>query len=130
MAIGLWEVLNEIHRNGIPRPFWYGKLFQESVRFVTRCFQMFASGTQVAEVFHKGLEVGPYVISTDEVKGIVLSSMSGQDVIMIVLEDFEAEVISIRDVNLVVLTEKSAFVKCPVGCGGSGKISRRDGIEG
>jgi hypothetical protein len=56
--------------------------------------------------------------------------MSGQDVIMVVLEDFEAEVISIQDVNPVVLTEKSAFIECPVGCGGSGKISCRDGIEG
>jgi hypothetical protein len=80
-------------------------------------------------VFHKGSEVGPYVISTDEVEGLVLSGMSGQDVIMIVLEDFEAEVINIRDVNPVVLTEKSAFVECPVGCGRSGKMCRRDGIE-
>ena len=91
---------------------------------------MFASGTQVAEVLHKGSEVGPYVISMDEVEGLVLSGMSGQDVIMIVLEDFEAEVISIRDVNPVVLMEKSAFIECPVGCGGSGKMFRRDRIEG
>jgi hypothetical protein len=81
-------------------------------------------------VLHKGSEVGPYVILMDEVKGLVLSSMSGQDVIMIVLEDFEAEVINIRDVSPVVLMEKSAFVECPVGCGGSGKMSRRDGIKG
>jgi hypothetical protein len=91
---------------------------------------MFASGTRVAEVLHKGSEVGPYVISMDEVKGLVLSGMSGQDVIVVVLEDFEAEVINIRDVNPVVLTEKSAFVECPIGCGGSGKMSCRDGIEG
>jgi hypothetical protein len=91
---------------------------------------MFASGTRVAEVLHKGLEVGPYVISTDEVEGLVLSGMSGQDVIVIVLEDFEAEVISIRDVNLVVLMEESTFVEYPVGCSGSGKMCCRAGIEG
>jgi hypothetical protein len=91
---------------------------------------MFASSTQVAEVLHKGSEVGPYVISMDEVEGLVLPGVSGQDMIMVVLEDFEAEVINIRDVNLVVLTEKSAFIKCPVGRSGSGKMCRRDGIEG
>jgi hypothetical protein len=81
-------------------------------------------------VFHKGSKVGPYVISTDEVEGLVLPGMSSQNVIMVVLEDFEVEVINIQDVNLVVLTENSAFIECPVGCGRSGKMCHRDGIEG
>jgi len=31
--------------------------------------------------------------------------MSGEDVIMLVLQDFKAKIISIRDVNLVILTK-------------------------
>jgi len=67
---------------------------------------------------------------TDEVEGLVLPSMFSQDVIMIVLEDFEVEVINIWDINLVLLTEKSAFVECPVGCSGSREMCYRDGIKG
>jgi hypothetical protein len=121
-------VLNEIHRNGIPRPFQCRKLLQESIRFVRGAFEHLQVVHKLQKCF-TGSEVGPYIIWTDEVEGLVLSSMSSQDVIMIVLEDFEVEVISIRDVNPVVLTEKSAFIKCPVGCGGSGKMCRRDGIK-
>jgi hypothetical protein len=68
-------------------------LFKESIRFVSRCLGSFAGGTGIAEVLnegtkvqrYKGTKVGPYIVTSNELKGFVLSVMSGQDVIMFVL---------------------------------------------
>jgi hypothetical protein len=60
-------------------------LFKESVRFVLRCLGSFAGGTGIAKVLNEGTKVGPYIVTSNELKGFVLSVMSGQDVIMFVL---------------------------------------------
>jgi hypothetical protein len=34
VAFGLWEVLNEIHRNGVPQTLWNRKLFEKAIGLV------------------------------------------------------------------------------------------------
>ena len=59
---------------------------------MTGCLRAFASGAGVAEVFDHSLEIRPDVLVTDEFNGFVLSEVTRQDVIVIVLNDFESEV--------------------------------------
>ena len=62
------------------------------------------------------MEVGPYVITSNELEGFVFSIISRQDMIMFILEDFESEVRDVRYINLIVLVEESAFIHSPVWC--------------
>ena len=55
---------------------------------------MFTYNTQVAEVLDKGLEVQPDIFMSNLLKGFILTKVSRKDVIMFVLENFKAEVIS------------------------------------
>jgi hypothetical protein len=84
---------------------WDGKLLEESVGFVTGGFGMLAGGTGVTEFLYKGPKVGPDIFPSDYHKGLVLSSMPGEDVIMFVLEDSESEVVCIWDVNPIMMSE-------------------------
>jgi hypothetical protein len=52
---------------------------------VSRCLGSFAGGTGIAEVLNEGTKVGPYIVTSNELEGFVLSVMYGQDVIMFVL---------------------------------------------
>ena len=56
------------------------------------CLRAFASGAGIAEVFDHSLEIRPDVFAMDELNGFVLSEVTRQDVIVIVLNDFESEV--------------------------------------
>jgi hypothetical protein len=82
-----------------------GELLKESIGFVVGCFGMLADGAGVAELLHKGLKVGPNVFLLDYCEGFVLSGVSREDVVMIVLEDLEVEVVDIQDINLVMMAE-------------------------
>ena len=66
---------------------------------------MLAGGTGVAEFLHEGPKVGPDILPLDYREGFVLSGVSGEDVIMVVLEDSELEVVRVGDVDPVVVTE-------------------------
>ena len=68
-------------------------------------FGLFASGTQVAKLLDKGVEVRPYIITTYCFKCFVLSNMTCKDMIMFVLKDFESEVCGIWYKNPIILTK-------------------------
>jgi len=95
MSVGLREVFNEVHGNGVPGVFRDLELLEESVGFVSGCLGMLAGGTGVAEFLHEGPKVGPNIFPSDYHEGFVLSSVSGEDVIMFILEDSESEVVCI-----------------------------------
>ena len=83
---------------------------------------MLAGGTGVAEFLHEGPKVGPDIFLPDYHEGFVLSGMSREDVIMVVLEDSESEVVYVRDVNPVVMTEETTIIECPVGSSRGGEV--------
>jgi hypothetical protein len=80
-------------------------LLEESVEFVTGGLGMLAGGTGVAEFLYEGPKVGPNIFPSDYHEGFVLSGMSGEDVIMFVLEDSELEVVHIWNVNPIMMAE-------------------------
>jgi hypothetical protein len=98
-------VLNKVHGNGVLWAFQDWELLEESVGLVTGCFRAFADGTGIAEFLHKGSKVGPNIFLSDYCEGFVLFSVSGGDVIMFVLENLEAEVVHVWDINLIVMVE-------------------------
>ena len=105
MSIGLQEVFDEVHGNGVPWAFRNRELLKESVGFMSGCFGTLAGGTGVAEFLHEGPRVRPNIFPSDYCEGFVLSGVSGEDVIMIVLEDLELEVVRVRDINPVMVME-------------------------
>ena len=53
------------------------------------------------------MESRPGVIAADEVHCLILTGMSGEDVVVLVVENSEPEVIGIRDVYETIVAEKS-----------------------
>ena len=81
---------------------------------MTGCLRAFASGAGVAEVFDHSLEIRPDILAMYEFNGFVLSEVTRQDVIMIVLNDFESEVCRIWYIDSIILAEKSGLINGPV----------------
>ena len=52
-------------------------------------------------------ESGPGIIVADEVHCLILTGMSREDVVMLVVENLEPEVIGIRDIYETIVAEKS-----------------------
>ena len=97
---------------------------------MTGCLRALASGAGIAEVFDHSPEIRPDILATDELDGFVLSEVTRQDVIVILLNDFELEVHRIWYVDSIVLEEKSRLVDGPVRGFGNGEMCSRDGIIG
>ena len=55
----------------------------------------------------KFMESGPGIIASDEVHCLILTGMSGEDVVVLVAENLEPEVIGIRDIYETIVVEKS-----------------------
>ena len=64
-----------------------------------------ASGTRLAVFLDKGAHVQPEVFLPDSGEGFVLSEVSCKDVVMFVLQESESEVVFVRYIDPVVLTE-------------------------
>ena len=94
------------------------------------CLRAFASGAGIAEVFDHSPEIRPDILAMDELNGFVLSKVTRQDVIVIVLNDFESEVRRIWYVDSIILVERSGLVDGPVRGFRNGEMCSRDGIIG
>ena len=55
----------------------------------------------------KFAESGPGIIAADEVHCLILTGMSGEDVVMLVAENLELEVVGIGDIYETIMAEKS-----------------------
>ena len=53
------------------------------------------------------MESRPHIIAADEVHFLILTGMSGEDVVMIVAENLEPEVVGIEDIYETIVVEKS-----------------------
>ena len=73
------------------------------------------SCTRLAIFLDKFMESGPGIIATDEVDGLILTRMSREDMIMLVVEDSEPEVISVGNINEVIMSEKTICSNGPLG---------------
>ena len=78
----------------------------------------FCSHTSSArlDVFlNKITESGPSVVTMDKVTGLILAGMSGEDMVMFVMENMEPEVVGIRNINEAIMAEKSISGNGPTG---------------
>ena len=98
---------NEVHRDGVPRTFGDRQLSKKSVRFVTLGFCTHTSSTRLAVVLDIFSESRPSVFSKDETCCFVLTRVTRENVIVLVTEDFETEVVRVRNVDEVVVTEET-----------------------
>ena len=73
-------------------------------------FGSHTSCTRFTIFLDKFVESGPGIIAADEVHCLILTGMSGEDVVMLVVENSEPEVIGIGDVYEIIMAEK--FIGC------------------
>ena len=70
-------------------------------------FGLHTSCTRFTIFLDKFVESGPGIIAADEVHCLILTGMSGEDVVMLVVENSEPEVVGIGDVYETIMAEKS-----------------------
>ena len=70
---------------------------------------------KICNILDKFTESGPGIVATDEVGGLILTGMSGEDMVMLVAEDSEPEVVSVGDINEVIMSEKTICSNRPLG---------------
>ena len=97
---------------------------------MTGCLRAFASGAGIAEVFDHSPEIRPDILAMNEFNGFVLSEVTRQDVIVIVLNDFESEVHRIWYIDSIILVEKSGLINGSVRGFRGSEMCSRDGIIG
>ena len=73
------------------------------------------SCTRLAIFLDKFTESGPGIVAMDEVNGLILTRMSREDMIMLVAEDLELEVVSVGDIDEVIMSEKTICSNGPSG---------------
>ena len=62
---------------------------------------------QDLQYFLTNSESGPGIIAADEVHCLILTRMSGKNVVVLVVENSEPEVVGIRDIYETIVAEKS-----------------------
>ena len=69
-------------------------------------FGSHASGARFDVLLDEFAESGPGIVATDKVDRLILSGVSGKDVVMLVAENAEPEVIRVRDIDEVIVTDQ------------------------
>ena len=80
--------------------------------------------------FDKGVDLWPSEFMLDEVKCLVLAKMTSKGVVMLVLEDLEMEVSSIRDIYAIIKQKVTIRVDAPARIGGVGHVGKSNGVRG
>jgi len=130
IAVGTRKFLNEVHGDRVPRTLRYRKLLEKSVRSVTLRLRAHAGGTGLAVVFDEVPKSGPDVFASDQFNSLVLTHVTGKDVVVLIAEDAESQVVVVWDVNAVVMSKITIGGGFPSRCrrmsekGGGGRIER------
>ena len=87
-------------------------------------FSSHTSHTRFAILLDEFAETGPSIIAANEVDGLILTRVSGEDMIMLVAENLEPQVIRVGDIDEVVMAEKTVRSNGPRNRGSSGSADR------
>ena len=98
MSVRGRELLDEVHRNGVPWFLGDRELLKESVGFMTRGFGTCTTSARLAIVEDERSEIGPSIFSADKLEGLILPEMTRKNVVMFVTEYLEPEVLFIRNI--------------------------------
>ena len=77
------KMLNEIHRNGIPRLLRNRKLLESSVRLVPGRLGTLANRTRLAIVLDEVLDTGQHILSRDQLQCLIHSVMTHKNIVTI-----------------------------------------------
>ena len=100
------EMLNEIHRYGIPWLLQDQTLFEVSVGSMMRGFSSVTTCAGLTEILYKFSESGPSILSSDQSDSLVLTEVSSSQMIVFVLEDSESEVFGVGYIDLIIFLEE------------------------
>ena len=78
-------------------------------------FGSHASGARFDVLLDEFAESGPGIVATDKIDRLILSGVSGKDVVMLVAENAEPKVIRVRDIDEVIVTEEAVRSNGPTG---------------
>jgi len=95
-------MFDEVYGDGAPQVGRNQELFEESVQFVMRGLQSSAGSTRIAVVLDEGPHIGPGVFLTDQFQSLVLTEVSRNRVIVLVLQDTKLKVRNIWNINLAI----------------------------
>ena len=70
-------------------------------------FGLHTSCTRFTIFLDKFVESGPGIIAADEVHCLILTGMSGEDVVVLIAENSEPEIVGIGDIYETIVVEKS-----------------------
>src|SRR5436190_14828229 len=115
MSVRGRELLDEVHRNGVPWFLGDRELLKESIGFMTRGFGTCATSARLAIVENKRSEIGPGIFSANKREGLILPEMTRKNVVMFVPEYSEPKVLSFWDVDSFVVEQESLTANCPPG---------------
>jgi hypothetical protein len=83
----------------------YRELLEKSVGSVTLRLRAHAGGTGLAVVFDKVTKSGPDVLASNQFNSLVLTHVTGKDVVVLIVEDTESQfVVVCWDVDAVVMS--------------------------
>ncbi|KIJ07281.1 hypothetical protein PAXINDRAFT_90685 [Paxillus involutus ATCC 200175] len=88
-SAGGGELLNEIHRDGVPWLLGNGELFKQPIGSVSRGFGSGAGSTGTDIVLYKCPKSWPSIFPTNQLKSPILSEVSRQGMVMLVSKDTE-----------------------------------------
>ena len=122
------KLLDEVHRNGIPWAFRDRELFQVTIWLMALGLGLHAGNTRLAKVLDIGVDLGPSVVMSDKFQGLILSEMARKGMVMLVLHDFEPEVVDIGNVNAIIQSKETIGSDSPTTFR-AGKMSRSDQVR-
>ena len=85
VIVGGGELFNEVEGNGMPRTGRNGELLDEAEWFVSWGLVSFAGDAAVDEIFDVSVDVGPRVVTLEEVERAVLAGVACSQVIVLEL---------------------------------------------
>jgi hypothetical protein len=85
VAVGCWELFNEVKGDGVPWSWQDRELLDQTEWLVLGVLVPFAGDTTVNEIFDVSMYVQPGVLSSEQVKGLVLARVSYSWVIVLEL---------------------------------------------
>ncbi|EJF57825.1 hypothetical protein DICSQDRAFT_68403 [Dichomitus squalens LYAD-421 SS1] len=122
-TIGVWQLLDEVHGDGVSRALRNRKLLECSVREVTGSLGLRAGGTGLAIVPDKESESGPGVFPEDQDLSLVLAPATGGRVVVVGPEDSEVKVVGVRYVDSAIEPEEPFFIFGPTGVAFGGRLN-------
>src|SRR5260370_17828644 len=102
----------EIHRDGVRQFEWDRQLFEFTIQLVVLCLGTCAVRTGVDVRFCHSSQARPVEILFDEVDGFCLPKVACHRVIMMIMDNLEAKVLMVRDVELLFII-KSVSLPVP-----------------